>query len=241
MPQPSLQPEILRYYETSQEGDRLETPGFSWEKLRTLDLLRRLLPPPPAEILDVGGGAGAYAFPLAEAGYAVDLIDPVPLHLDQARKRAAESSATPRSFRLADARALPAPAESADAVLLLGPLYHLPGAADRAAALREAFRVLRPRGILIAAAISRFASALDGIARGFIRDPEFAAIVERDLATGHHENPTGNPNYFTTAYFHHPNELRSEVAAAGFRDPALYAIEGPQWGCPVTPRLSELY
>ena len=62
MPQPrfSLKPEILRYYETSQEAERLNTPFCRWEKIRTLDLLSRFLPRAPALILDVGGAAGAY-------------------------------------------------------------------------------------------------------------------------------------------------------------------------------------
>jgi len=40
-------------------------------------------------VVDVGGAAGVYAFPLAKQGYEVHLIDPVELHLEQARSRAA--------------------------------------------------------------------------------------------------------------------------------------------------------
>jgi hypothetical protein len=66
-PRFSLQREILRYCEIGQEAERLESPFSRWEKLRTLDLLDRFLPRAPALFLDVGGAAGAYAFPLAEA------------------------------------------------------------------------------------------------------------------------------------------------------------------------------
>jgi SAM-dependent methyltransferase len=45
------------------------------------------LPPPPAEVLDVGGGAGHQSFPLALAGYDVTLLDPSPAMLDKARQR----------------------------------------------------------------------------------------------------------------------------------------------------------
>ncbi|WP_030169540.1 class I SAM-dependent methyltransferase [Streptomyces sp. NRRL S-813] len=45
------------------------------------------LPPPPASVLDVGGGAGHQSFPLAEAGYEVTLLDPSPAMLDKARRR----------------------------------------------------------------------------------------------------------------------------------------------------------
>jgi protein-L-isoaspartate O-methyltransferase len=47
-------------------------------------LLDRLLPAPPARVLDVGGASGVYASWLSERGYQVHLIDPVPLHREQA-------------------------------------------------------------------------------------------------------------------------------------------------------------
>ncbi len=45
------------------------------------------LPPPPATVLDVGGGAGHQSFPLAQAGYEVTLLDSSPAMLDKARLR----------------------------------------------------------------------------------------------------------------------------------------------------------
>jgi SAM-dependent methyltransferase len=234
MPGPpfSLEPQILWYYERAKESQRLESPIFSWERVRTLDLLERFLPAPPALIVDVGGGAGAYAFPLSEKGYLVDLVDPVPLHIEQAKQRAAKSPDGPRNFQIGDARAIPCHDGAADAVLFLGPLYHLTESGDRVRALREARRVLRAGGILFAVAISRFASALDGIARGLIRDPDFVGMVQQDLQTGQHRNPSGNLEYFTTAFFHHPDELKSELIEGGFPQPRLCAIEGPLWTLP---------
>jgi SAM-dependent methyltransferase len=231
-PNPLLQPEILRFYEGGHEAARLEGPFSAWEKLRTLALLDRFLPPAPGVVLDVGGGAGAYAFPLAEKGYIVDLIDPVPLHIEQARSLSAPSQRAPRSFQVGDARAIPCEAGTADAVLFFGPLYHLTDSTDRLKAIREARRVLRVEGVFLAVAISRFASALDGIARGLIRDPEFVRIMQGDYETGLHRNETGNPDYFTTAYFHRPDEFKSELLEGGFQDVTLYAIEGPLWTVP---------
>lgn len=228
----SLEQQILRYYEAGQEAERLESPFSRWEKVRTLDLLDRFLPPAPALILNVGGAAGAYAFPLAERGYVVDLIDLVPLHIEQAKQRAAMGPRVPRTFQVGDARAIPCDDGAADAVLFFGPLYHLTDFDQRLKAIREARRVLRAGGVLLAVAISRFASALDGIGRGLIRDPDFVRIMEQDLKTGQHRNEAGNLDYFTAAFFHHPDELKMELIEGGFPNPRLCAIEGPLWTPP---------
>ncbi len=107
--------------------ERLTSGGLTLEFLRTQILLRRYLPAPPAQVLDVGGGSGVYASWLAGLGYQVHLVDPVPLHREQAARLGgfAVSAGDARDLAQADA--------SADAVLLLGPLYHLTSRADRAA------------------------------------------------------------------------------------------------------------
>jgi SAM-dependent methyltransferase len=218
--------EIAAYYERGNEQGRLGDWG-RLEPLRTRELLQRFLPAPPATVLDVGGAAGAYALPLAAEGYEVHLVDPIALHVEQAlAASAAQREAPLASAVVGDARELPFADASADIVLMLGPLYHLTEAADRTRALREARRALRPGGVLAAAAIMRFASTLDGIAQGFMLEPGFEEIVERDLADGQHRNPDGHPGWFTTAYFHRPDELEREVAAAGFEVRALVAVEG---------------
>jgi SAM-dependent methyltransferase len=179
-----------------------------------------VLPPPPAVVLDVGGAAGAHAAPLAAQGHEVHLIDPVPLHVEQARAVPGLASVT-----LGDARALRWLDASVDAALLLGPLYHLTDRADRVRALVEGRRVLRPGGVLVAAAISRYASTLDGLFCGYLREPGFEAIVECDLADGQHRNPGDVPGWFTTAFFHLPDELLSEATDAGLHDVGLVAVE----------------
>jgi SAM-dependent methyltransferase len=217
--------EIAAYYDRGEEEGRLGDWG-RLEFLRTQELLSRFLPAPPATVLDVGGAAGAYALPLAREGYDVHLLDPVALHVEQARAASAGQTAPLASAAVGDARQLPFADASADAVLMLGPLYHLTEPADRARALHEARRALRPGGLLAAVAITRFASTLDGIAQGFMLEPGFEEIVERDLADGQHRNPGAHPGWFTTAYLHRPDELEREVAAAGFDVRALLAVEG---------------
>src|ERR1700730_6297205 len=225
-----IRKEIEAHYLGSRESQRLAgSQRGELERLRTQQILARYLPPSPATICDIGGAAGVYAFPLAEQGYQVHLIDPVELHLEQARAYAAESGVVLASVARGDARQLDVPSGKADAVLLLGPLYHLVERADRLQALREARRILKAPGVLFAAAVSRFASLLDGLSTGNFRDAEFREIVAADLASGQHRNPMNNPSYFTTAYFHRPEELAAEVRDAGFSEVQILAVEGPAW------------
>jgi len=221
--------EIEGYYLQGKEAERLLDGRGQLERLRTQAILARNLPPPPAVIFDLGGGSGIYAFPLAKQGYQVHLIDPMELHLEQARSYAASSGVALASITRGDARHLDIPARSADAVLLLGPLYHLVERWDRLGTLREARRVLKPQGVLFAAAVCRFASLIDGLASGFFQDPEFRKIVAEDLASGQHRNPMTHPAYFTTAYFHRPEDLDAEIREAGFGDFQILAVEGPAW------------
>lgn len=222
--------EILSYYQEGDEARRLLQGYGRLEFARTQSLLECYLPNPPAVILDVGGGSGIYACPLARKGYEVHLVDAVPLHVEQAHQRSLMQPNQPlASARVGDARSLEQDNGSVDAVLLFGPLYHITEERDRLLALREARRVLRPGGAVFAVGISRFASTLQGIARGFMDDPEFAAIAERDLAEGQHRNPTEIKGYFTTAYFHLPEELSLELERAGFVHEKTVAIEGPAW------------
>jgi len=226
---PPVPPEILTYYAQGREAQRLSLDHGPLEAERTRELLLRHLPSGPQVILDVGGGPGAYACWLAARGHDVHLIDASPLHIEQARQASAQQPDHPlASVRLGDARHLDVTDASADAVLLMGPLYHLTERADRLRALREAWRVLRSGGLLFAVGVSRFASLLDGLFEGLLDDPAAARIVADDLRSGQHRNPTPR-DYFTTSFFHRPEELEGEVAEAGFVIVETVGIEGPGW------------
>jgi len=230
---PSDAEAVVAFYAQGLERDRLDGEPGALEFARTQVLLERYLPRSPTVVADVGGGPGRYALWLAERGYHVHLVDPVPLHVEQARLAFRERRGLAlASAEVGDARALRLPDESADAVLLLGPLYHLTERAERLQVLGEARRVCRQGGVIIAGAISRFASTLDGLRGGYLEDPAFAAVAAGDRRDGRHHNPTGDPEYFTTAYFHRPEELAVECIAAGLVHEATLAVEGPGWLLP---------
>jgi ubiquinone/menaquinone biosynthesis C-methylase UbiE len=226
---PKPPPEVIAYYEQFPEESRLMSGPSRLEFERTKEILSRVLPKTPSVIVDVGGAAGTYSFWLSALGYEVHLIDASPRLVEEARKRNATLERPIASLSVGDARRLPQGDESVNAVMLMGPLYHLPAAADRLLALSEALRVLVGSGVVVIAAISRYASALGGLAQKLSTDPRFVKIRDRDLADGQHRNETDDLNYFTTAYFHRPEDLVQELESAGFRDVRVFGVEGPGW------------
>ena len=197
------------------------------ELVRTKEIIEKYLPQSPLKILDVGGATGIYSLWLAEKGYDVELIDPVPAHIEQAKAACRNQTFNPiQQFVVGDARHLDYADAIADAILLMGPLYHLVDKKDRLKALKESYRILKTGGLLFAAAISRFASCLDGFVCGYFQDPQFQKIMLQDINRGQHRNPTDNELYFTDAYFHHPDELMMEIKETGFRNIAIHGIEG---------------
>ncbi|MFJ3877077.1 class I SAM-dependent methyltransferase [Streptomyces sp. NPDC090077] len=214
-------PQIVAYYaDEFAEADRLhDTASGQLELLRTQELLREHLPPAPARILDVGGGPGTHARWLAEDGYGVHLVDPVAKHLDQA---AAYARCT---TELGDARALSAGDGSYDAVLLLGPLYHLSERADRVLALREAARAVRAGGLVAAAGISRYSLLQDYTVHAELTPELLHGEVAGVVATGVYDGSRG----FTVAHFHTAAELVAEAIEAGLDDVRVHGVEGPGW------------
>ena len=215
---------VRGYYEgVFDEGTRLTDTSLEW--LRSKELIGRVLPQPPARVADVAGGTGPYAVWLAEMGHQVSLLDLVPSHVAQARDRADAAGVVVDCVE-GDARALPWSDGSFDVVLVMGALYHLQERADRLACLREAHRVLKPGGALVASYISRWASLFDGYRQGFVVDGRFTTILDADLSSGRHENPFDHPLWFTTAYLHTPTEIPEELASAGFGSTQVLPVEG---------------
>jgi len=60
----------------------------------------------------------------------------------------------------------------------------------------------------------------------------FVRIVERDLEDGQHRNPQDRPEWFTTAYLHHSDDLAQEIRDAGLVLDGVLAVEGPGWLVP---------
>jgi SAM-dependent methyltransferase len=215
---------LHRHYELGLEEARLEEALGSIELARTLEFAARVLPPPPALVADIGGGPGRYALELAERGYTVVHRDVVPLHVEQLRA-AARNVHERVQTAVGDARDLDLDDDSVDAVLLLGPLYHLVEHDQRIRALREALRVARPGAPVLVSAISRWAPRLHGYLaeRLYERESFFPELVRVVEESGRLNDST--PGWFT-GYCHRPEQLRHEVEAAGLVVEDLVGLEG---------------
>ena len=219
---------IEQYYSEYPEHDRLSSSSGQLEFERTKRIVLRFLPNSPATIADIGAGTGPYSFWLASLGYETHLVEPSRRLVEICRNRmqANPSQPGPQAIEIGDARSLHFKDAFCDAVLMFGPLYHLTEREDRIRALRESHRVLKPGGYAFIATITRVASFIDALCHDLLGDRSFLSIVESDLGTGQHRNPTNEILYFTDAFFHRRTETRNEMEEAGFEVVAQLPIEG---------------
>jgi SAM-dependent methyltransferase len=217
-----VDPALRAYYDLGKEQDRLAEARGVLELERTKEILLRHLPAPPALIADIGGGPGRYALWLAERGYRVEHRDLMPLHVDQL---GAVADTSQINSAVGDARDLDLGDGAVDAVLLLGPIYHLRRRDQRMRALAEARRVVRPGGPVFVAAISRWAPRLDGELRAMLYRsmPAVRELTPQVERTGW--MPPLFPGSFS-AYCHRPQQLRAELRGAGLQVLDLVAVEG---------------
>lgn len=236
--------EIYDFYNNGAEIGRLERGLGSVEFYRTKELLFRYIPMgrgnPRDEkwtIYDVGGGVGVYARFLASYGHDVHLLELADNAVEYAKEHLLGKDFITFRAETADARRLPRPDNSADAVLLMGPLYHMQKEEDRTAALREAYRVLKNGGWLLATGISKYSSttwalSVYGRDNHYLDDPIFFEMLRAELTTGNHNRPKEYPHLLCEAYFSTPDSLAVEMENAGFETVNLHAVEGCVWFTP---------
>lgn len=222
--------DVRRYYEGfgEREWQRLTAPADgALEFAVTCHALATHLPV-TGRVLDIGGGPGRYALWLAERGYQVVLADLSPTLLAIAREQVHQSGVSTRIEAIveADACDLSNWADASfDAVVALGPFYHLPEPADRERAAAELHRVLRPGGVAFVALMPRYAFLRRTLAipdeRHRLADPSF---VQRVMEDGVFINDV--PGRFTGGYGVLPEEVSPFFERCGFDTRVLLACEG---------------
>lgn len=217
MDQAGIDAAIQTYYgQQFDEHSRLTTRSVQGqlEFVRTQELVTGRITE-HSRILDVGGATGVHAAALAEAGHHVVLVDPVEEQVRLARRHGTFAA------QVGDARALDFAADTFDAALLLGPLYHLCSREDRRRCLEEAARVVVPGGRVFAAVIPRFTRHAVVTLGEDVPHPYPQAWT--DLLE-HGTPPTGGR--FPGGHFHTAEELGAELVEAGLGEVELHAVEG---------------
>ena len=210
------------FYDGSAESEWNRLERHRTEFAVTRRALKDYLPRPPAAILDIGGGPGRYAIALSQDGYSVTLLDLSNQNLVLAGQKAAEVGVTLAGMLRGNAVDLDQiPDSSFDAVLLMGPLYHLVHLDERLQALHEAQRVLKPGGFIFAAFISRYATFRDGA----VKYPEEIYNEHTDWDKLWVDGVNFGAG-FTEAYFAMPDEVTPLMEGAGFTTRALLGVEG---------------
>ncbi len=197
----------------------------------TCHTLETLLPG-SGRVLDLGGGPGRYTIWLAERGYRVVLADLSPALLEIAKEKIAQSgvASNVESVTVADARDLSRwPDDSFDAVLSLGPFYHLPEPSDRKSAAAEMVRVLKSQAPAFVALMPRYALLRRTIAiadeRRHLRQPEWLARLMRD---GRFDNDVAGR--FDYAFGVRPEDVIPFFAEFGLVSQRLLAAESVSVG-----------
>ena len=224
---------VFEFYNSGAEIGRLERGLGVIEFYRSKEIISSYLKGTGLTICDVGGGIGRYSSWLAEQGHDVTLIELAPVAVEYAVKE----MKAPYVAKVGDARTLEMPSDSCDVVLLMGPLYHLMNLSDRMTAISEAYRILKPGGLLFAAGISKFSSAtwalsVYGNGVDFIDDDVYMDMLKREMSTGEHIRPETYPRIIADAYFHTPEGLCSELIKGGFSVVGKHAVEGCIWFTP---------
>ena len=141
-----------------------------------------------------------------------------------------------------DARSVPRPDASADAVLLMGPLYSITEYEERILAIKESHRLLRDNGLLFSAALTPYSVLVsrldvyrvdDTKKRRELEDPSVIAIIERALEDGCYENPEKRiASGLGSSHLHTAKALREELLRGGFDTDSVHGVMGGAWLAP---------
>jgi ubiquinone/menaquinone biosynthesis C-methylase UbiE len=220
---------VRRFYSISAEREwaRLDQPvDGRLEFAVHRAWISRFLPPAPAKVLDIGGGPGRYSIWLAEQGYSVTLADLSPELLALANDKAAEAGVSLEAIVEANASDLSQFEDASfDALLCMGPFYHLVHEEDRRATVAELFRVLKPGGTIFAAFLNRFQTLRVAVNQ----DIPFFTPYTADMIKSYHETGIldwqGIPGTFNLAYLFWPRDIAPFMESAGFRTTELISSQ----------------
>ncbi|MCK5827544.1 class I SAM-dependent methyltransferase [Candidatus Bipolaricaulota bacterium] len=204
------------------EWERLAKPYPRLELLSTLRLVDDFFPN-SGRVIDIGGGPGRYTIELLQRGYQVTLIDLSEANASFARDKLGELELDPEAVHAADARSLPMlETASFDAALELGPMYHIVDAEERALALAELHRILKPGAPAIVGFINPW-----GVLRGGLTEfPDSYSDATHIRQLLNQYVKAGKQDAFTESTFLTPPQALAELRSAGFAVECRAGVEG---------------
>jgi S-adenosylmethionine-dependent methyltransferase len=215
--------DIAAFYSSDpeREGGRLERHQLEYDL--TWHYLDQYLPHQGA-ILEVGAATGRYTLELARLGHTLIAVDFSATLLERCRNNLANEGLEGQvRLIVADARDLSQVTEKEfDAVLLMGPLYHLVEEEDRKAALREAFDRMREGGVIFTSFISRFGimgDLLKNLPDWIEKQTEVRSLLSRG------RRPDDAPRGGFRGYFAQVSEIAPLHEAIGFETIAVVGVE----------------
>jgi SAM-dependent methyltransferase len=216
--------DIAAYYNNDPERERSRLERHQLEHDLTLRYLNQYLPA-RACILEIGAATGRYTLELAKQGHRITALDLSAANIEICKERLVEERLQENvQLAVADARDLSEVTEGEfDAVLLMGPLYHLIEETDRKMALKEATDRLRKDGIIFSAYISRFGIMGDLLRNlpSWIEDQaEVRSLLERGKQPDEYPRDGAFRGYFARA-----SEIAPLHESIGFETLALAAVE----------------
>ncbi|MBB6480412.1 class I SAM-dependent methyltransferase [Spirochaeta isovalerica] len=215
---------IRQYYnnDVQREWDRHERHRFEFPV--TMHFLERFLKP-GSRILDIGGGPGRYTLALAEAGHNVTLFDLAEANIAMAKEKADQMNLAVENFIQGDARDLSSlDGELFDAILIMGPFYHLSQKGDREKVIDQTLKLLKPQGILAGAFISHYAPIYDNLRNYPHTIKEQSENLLGFLKEGTHILSENEPG-FIDAYFADPDEIVPFFSSFGLKELAFFGAE----------------
>lgn len=239
---------VLADYNAGIERNRLRMDIGRIEFDRTKEILLERLPKPPAVIYDIGGAYGEYAWWLSSLGYEVHLFDLSETNIEMSKELAKEYPGTKlKSAEVSDARSIPRPDKSADAILFMGPLYSITEYEERILAIKECRRLLKNDGLLFSGALTPYSILIPRIVKYHIDDspkrreldnPAVMAAIERALSDGCYINPDKKlATGLGSSHLHTAKALREELSAGGFSTASVHGMMGGAW---LAPNVEEL-
>lgn len=239
---------VLAGYNAGIERNRLRLDIGRIEFDRTKEILLEKLPKPPAVIYDIGGAYGEYAWWLSSLGYEVHLFDLSETNIEMSKELANEYPGTKlKAAEVSDARTIPRPDKSADAILFMGPLYSITEYDERLLAIKECYRLLKDDGLLFSAALTPYSVLIPRIAKYHIDDspkrkelddPAVMAAIERALTDGCYINPDKKmATGLGSSHLHTAKALREELSEGGFSTASVHGMMGGAW---LAPNIDEL-